>query len=171
MSEPVTYRISYEDYLSFSRLHQIRSLKPFVIFMVVLVGVIGVIAWLGGAPEVAFGGVIGAFVAITVLPLVGRYIVIPWQTKRSYREYSMMHEDMTLSLTSDEFRIEQQSGNVAARWDRMAKWDENEDVFLIYPTRNLAYILPKSDIGSARIDYAREQLRASGLMNKGTLRK
>ncbi|MEL7197124.1 MAG: hypothetical protein AAGL10_02315 [Pseudomonadota bacterium] len=99
MFDPVTYRITYDDYLSFSQLHQLRSFKPFSIYMVCLVAVIVVGSLYAGQVDTAVGAFGGGILAIVGLPIFGRFVLIPWQTKRTYREYDLIHEDMELALS------------------------------------------------------------------------
>ncbi|MEL7197123.1 MAG: hypothetical protein AAGL10_02310 [Pseudomonadota bacterium] len=57
------------------------------------------------------------------------------------------------------------------RWNSAVKWDENARVGLVYPTRNLAFIFPKSGIGEDRWTFMQTRLVESGLKQKGKLRK
>lgn len=171
MPSDVTYCIAYEDQLSFSKLHQLRSVKPYALFLLCLVITASVIGYFTGQPEIAVGAAGGGLIALVIVPLIVRLLFIPIQTKRAYREFKVIQEEMTLSLSANSFSIDQASGSITSPWEHIIKWDENDQVMALYPQRQMAYIFPKVDVGAAHIEFMKERLIESGLTKKGKLRK
>ena len=168
---PAKYAITQQDQLAFNILHW-RGTVPRALFYVTLV-VAGMIALafafdgMEGAIPVAVGGVVGVAVMLTL----ARYILVPRHAKRAWREFALIKEPVELSFTDDGFTLLQPSAHVDARWEKMIAWDEDAQVFAIYVTRQQAYILPKAQLDDAVIDFARERLIATGLVQKGAKRK
>ena len=169
--EPVSYHISYEDQLSFAVLHQTRSMKSFTLFIIGLVFFVTLMGYLRDSPSAAIGAAAGGIFALIAMFILARFILVPWHTKRAYRDFKMIQEEMTLSLSDESFTIDQASGNVTAQWENMVKWDENERILAFYPQRQMAYIFPKAALGNDRIAHMRAKMVKSGLPKKGKLRK
>jgi hypothetical protein len=169
--EPVEYTIGEADHVAFNLL-QWRAMIPRTILAgAVAVIALGVLAYaidgLDAFVPVAIGGTIG----VGAVLMIQRFIVVPRFARKTWREFKLLRETMTLSLGEEGFAIQQPSAHVDAFWQDMIAWDENARILAIYITRQLAYVLPKLDVGPDHIDYARERLIESGLIAKGTRRK
>lgn len=169
--EPISYHITEDDYVAFQKMIAARGVPRFVLFMVGLVVLASLIVIAAGAPEAILGAATGGLIGATGLPLIARWTIIPIQARRSYREYDLIQQEMTLSLTDEGFAISQASGRVAMTWDSVAIWNENNSLLTLHPTKNLAYILPKHSLGDAHIAFIRQCLGAHGLSTKGKRRK
>ncbi len=169
--EPVAYRISQGDYIALLRLFAVRAIPRFVMIMAAVVAAVAVVAVPLGAPEAAYSAVATAVIIVPVLLLLARYVIIPLRGGRTFREYALIREEMTLTLSGEGFAIAQASGHVAMTWSDMLLWDESDQIFALHPTRELAYILPKQAIGHDRVALIKQKLTASGLPRKGKRRK
>lgn len=168
--DPVRYTVSEEIHLAYWTLQFDSSIKRAIVFLCGLVVVLAIIAFVIAdgisALSVGIGGVIGA----VIVTLATRFIVIPWQAAKSWRDYALLKEEMTITMHEDGFSIEQPSAHVDAKWSSMIAWHETDQLFAMYLNRQLAYVLPKDQVSAAHTDYARRHLIASGLHNKGTRR-
>lgn len=169
--EPVRYHITQGDYIAFQQLIQARAVPRFVLFMAGLALVVSLVGALLGAPDVAIGAFGGAAIGAIGLPLIARWIVIPIQARKAYREYDLIKEEMALTLGDDSFAISQPSGNIEVSWASVVLWREDDRMLTLHPTSNLAYILPKAAIGEGCIATIKQHLAASGLPRQGKRRK
>lgn len=171
MIEAVVYYISRDDYASFLRLMSARAMPRFALAVAGFVAVVSAAAFALDERYLIIGAVAGGLVSIGSTPIVGRNYAIPRSVEKVFREYALIQEEMTLTLTSEKFSISQASGNVTMLWDKVLMWNENERVLLIHPSHNLAYILPKEAIGPERGEYIKQRLAENGLPHKGKPRK
>lgn len=169
--EPVSYQISEQINRRFWELQFNSSLKKGLTILACWVIVLGVIAFaldgLVGAVSIATGGV----AAVLVVVLVARYFFLPRNAAKAWRDHALLREEMELSLRDEGFSIKQPSAYVDVQWTDIVAWNESTDLLAIYPTLQMAYVIPKVDIGSEHVDFARGRLIASGLPNKGKRRK
>lgn len=171
MTDPVAYHITLNDYVSFQREAAWRAMPRFIAVMVVLVGIIALAGIALGERGMIGGAVIGWIIVVIGVPLFARYIRIPSVARKTFREYALIREEMTLNLTDEGFSIAQASGHVAMAWSNVILWSENDCMLAIHPNQQMGYILPKDAIGPERVGYIREQLVESGLPSKGKRRK
>ncbi|WP_086607552.1 YcxB family protein [Erythrobacter donghaensis] len=169
--EPVAYRISEADHITLMRMFQKRALPRFAMFMAIVVALVFVVAVPLGLPEAGYSAAVTALVIVPTFALFARYVTIPRKAARAFRDYALIREEMTLSLTGEGFAITQASGHVAMAWSDVLMWDENDRILAIHPTGELAYILPKQAIGRDRVDFIRQHLVDYGLSSKGKRRK
>jgi hypothetical protein len=157
-----------------NRLALRRSLKPVKIGLVlaaflaaasVTINILLARPILEGLMPIAIGTVAGGAATIGLL------LWIRWQAKKVYRESASLQEEMTLVFEADGFRIEQESGLWRVRWEQLVRWDEDRSVFLLFPNRALAIILPKAQVCENVVDYVRRQMKISGLERAWRLRK
>ncbi|MBV7259990.1 hypothetical protein [Erythrobacter crassostreae] len=170
MLGPVKYHISQDDYLEFAKLVHAVQIKNLVVFIAGFVALIALVAIFVGDPMLSIGAAIGGICAGTVLFLLSRFIILPWRVGKTYREYSLIQEEMTLSVSETDFSISQRSGSVTAQWSNMVLWNENTHVIAIHPTRQLGYIFPKAQIGSDHAEFIRRRLAMNGLPEKAKAR-
>ncbi len=171
MIAPVSYHISQADYLALMRLFAARALPHFALVMLGLASVMALLGVAAGQIEIGFIAAITLLVTVAVLTILSRLVLIPSRSGRTYREYGLIREEMTLTLSAEGFAIAQPSGSVAMAWGKVVAWDETGQIFAIHPTRQMAYILPKKAIGQERTDFIRQRLAEHGLPNRGKRRK
>ena len=169
--EPVTFRISEQDYLAFSMLVFRRSLWRCLMW---LLPVIVILAVVFSQKE---STVVGVLVPIVIgivagLAIIGlQWLMLPFRAAKIYRESAALQQPLMFSADDAVFVIEQEAGVWRSQWRDMAKWDENDRLFAIFINRIMANILPKDQVDAATIDYVRSQLVTSGLAQRGKLRK
>jgi hypothetical protein len=169
--EQVRYRITQNDYIAFQQLLAARAAPRFAVFMALLAAAMSAVGALAGVADIAIGAFGGAVIGAIGLPLIARWLIIPVQARKAYREYDLIKEEMVLSLNEDNFVITQTSGRVAIGWESVVLWRENDLMLTLHPTRQLAYIMPKPALGERPIAYIKERLAAHGLPRQGKQRK
>lgn len=168
---PVAYRISQGDYITLMQMFAARAFPRFAMLIAGVVVIVSVIALAVDAPQAAYSAAVTAALIVPALWLLGRYVIIPRKGARTFRDYALIREEMTLSLSAEGFAIAQASGHVAMAWSDVLMWDESNQILAIQPTSELAYIIPKQAIGDERADFIRQRLTDCGLSRKGKRRK
>lgn len=93
------------------------------------------------------------------------------RSREVYEESASLKEEMTLTFTDEGFEVEQASGLYRAKWDTLVRWDENARIFAVFLNRQMAIIFPKAQVSEDVVDFAREQMKRSGLTRPRELRK
>ncbi len=88
-----------------------------------------------------------------------------------YRESASLQEEMTLIFEDDGCRIEQPSGSWRVKWRHLVRWDEDREIFAVFPNRAMAIIVPKQQVSQDVVNFMREQMKHSGLPKPWKLRK
>ncbi len=169
--EPVRYTISKAQHLAFWKLQFDASLRRGLLILGLVVAALVLVALGAGEAEDAFSAAFGGVLGATIMVVVMRFVMIPRQATKAWNDYALIKEEMTLTLGEESFTIAQKSGHVEAQWADMTTWDETDAIFVMYLTRQLAYLIPKDQVPDAHIDFARQSLADSGLIKAGKRRK
>lgn len=121
------------------------------------------------ASDVLAVALIGS-VALTAVLVVG-WLTLPRRARQVFRESAGLHEQHRYELDETGFTTTQTSGHLRANWSDLVKWDETDEIFVIFPNRLMGYLIPKGQVSPEFVDYARLRLIDSGLSIKGKLRK
>jgi len=168
---PAKYTLTEEDQLAFNILHWRGTVPKALLYVGIAVAGMLALAFAVDGLDVVLPVLVGGTVGAAIMLLLARYVMVPRHAKRAYRDFALIKEPVELSVSEEGFAMHQPSAHVDAKWDKMIAWDENAHVFAIYVTRQQAYILPKSQVDDGVVDFARERLMASGLIQKGKARK
>lgn len=166
----VEFRIGEAHYVAFGLL---ASRKSFIVFLSVigayLAFVLGVIFLTGGTETLWCVAGFAAFLIVIIC--LNRFQSMPSLLKAAYNDDAYLKEPNRITYDGDGFTSALASGQNRRRWADMVKWDEDERVFVVYQNRLLGYILPKDQVPRPVIDAIRAHLVASGLAQRGKLRK
>lgn len=99
------------------------------------------------------------------------FVSLKSRARKVYRESASLQEEMTLIFEDEGCRIEQPSGLWRIQWRQLVRWDEDRDIFAVFPNRMMAIIFPKQQVSSNVVDFMREQMKLSGLPKPWRLRK
>ncbi|WP_298333538.1 YcxB family protein [uncultured Erythrobacter sp.] len=169
--EAARYKVSEEHQIAFTLLHFRASIPLFLLAGGLVTLAIAAVAYAladkFAALSVAIGGVIGVCLMLAII----RFFSIIRHAKRAYREFALIKEPVELTLSDAGFTMAQPSAHVEGRWDKMIKWDEDDEVFAIYITQQQAYVVPKDQVEPGLIHVARNGLMASGLTTKRKKRR
>jgi hypothetical protein len=135
------YKILEEDYVNAMKLYS--KITPKIAAGIGAVIVVLVIAAIFGGAAIK-GGVAGGLIGGGVVLLLSRFIVNPLLTRRNYRNYKSIHENIHIRLKDEGIEFSTVDGEGILRWDKILKWRQNESLILIYPMPRLYHIVPKS---------------------------
>jgi hypothetical protein len=79
------------------------------------------------------------FAVVIVITRVG----IPYYVRRHYRQYKLLHAPFTLHLRDSGLHFVSPETSLVLDWDKIVKWQENDDFVLVYSAPRLFYIIPK----------------------------
>lgn len=169
MPGPFTFRIEEALFVKSQQRAFDRMLSRVILTILVIYLAVGLATdiLLDHVPIV--GMVIGAGFAFAVLGLA-RFVILPRNARKQFHEYRALHEDMTFTCDDQSFEISGPSGKVEACWQDMVKWDETEQMLLIFPTQPLQYLLPKDQFPEQAINFVRSRLIESGMPTSGEVR-
>lgn len=174
MPGQVSYRITEADHYAVNKLMLGRSLGrlKFVLLLLLPVVALAVVAdvllersILDDLMPIVVGVIMGG------IAVVAMFVSLKWRARKVYRESGSLQEEMTLIFEDNGFRVEQPSGLWRVQWQQLVRWDEDRDIFAVFPNRIMAIIFPKQQVSSDVVDFMREQMKLSGLPKPWKLRK
>ena len=129
---PIEGQLTERDFLGASRLH-VRPRLPFALLGVFLLGATGVMIWKTHSLETS--GVLAFFIVCIVAQR--------WINLRNFRQNKALHEPFTLTLRDDGVSFKRINGEGVVPWDHIRFWRANDKLILIYPSRNMYYLVPR----------------------------
>lgn len=130
-------QISEKDFIS----SQFLYMRPRPIFSASVIIVLSLIVW-AIWPK-------GTFVFLGCLvALILWFVYIPFQSKRTYRQYKAMSEPVEMQVRDDGLFFRRENGEGLVPWSHIIKWRYNRKLILLYPTSNLFYMVPLSFFNS-----------------------
>ena len=167
-----SYLIDEQLYLSFCRMTFRRSLLRCIAMTALAIAIVlGVLFVFGFDATSLLSGALAGIVILVAFLAVQRFVLLNRQARKVYLESLSLQERVELAMDDGGFVIDQESGTLRGKWSAMAKWDETPEFLAVYPNRLMATLLPKRELSGETIDYCRQRLIASGLPNRGKLRK
>lgn len=168
--QPVEYRIGEDDYINFGLLNTAKAFRIFLsVFCGYLAFVLAAIAVSGGSTILWGMAVLTAF--LLGLLCNNRFRALPRLLKASYREDAQIKEPVLLTYDADGYVAESAASFNRREWADMVRWDENDRIFVVFSNRQLGHIFPKDQVPAHVIDDIRNHMVASGLPERGKLRK
>ena len=116
---------------------QFLHMRPRPVFAIIGVVLVGLLIW-----ALATSGS-GSLYAVVVFLIVYFAVFIPWRHRRTFREYKALSEPFTLVVQDDGLHFESEHGSGVVPWSHIVKWRCNKSVVLVYPARNLFYLVPR----------------------------
>jgi hypothetical protein len=165
------YQLTQQDYLAFLQMHNRANAPRGLLFLSVGGAALLLFGWATNDLPIAATTVAIVMIAVLIMALLVHFAWMPRHVAKTWREYSLIREPVTLTLTADGFHFVQPSAHVDVKWANVVKWDEEDAIFAVYATRQLAYILPKGACAESLLEAAREGLLSSGLTAKRKRRK
>ncbi len=171
MATRYSYTLSEDDHLAFWLLLSRAQYKKLLLVAAPLV----VLATIWTAVQNGvLAGVILLLAAGIAGALAGRgldWLLLPPLARKHFNENALLREEVELTFDDDSLCLSQRSGNLDFRWVDALKFDESDEVFAVFPARNVAYVIPKVTVPNSAIDGIRARLISSGLVAKGEVRK
>ena len=171
LPEPVTYRIGEGDYFAFNALVFRRTWTRCLLLALPGGAMIAVpVALAEQSVMQGIGLMVVGIAAAGLYTFVMRLFLGP-RVRKAYRETASLQEEMMLFVEDGGIRVEQPSGIQRPLWAQLLRWDEDERVFALFPSRWQAFIFPKQQVSKDVVDFMREQMQQSGLARPWKLRK
>ena len=121
------------DYVAAQFLH----MRPRPIFAIIAVVPIGLVLW-AMATTTSVGLYVSAIFLIALFTLF-----LPWRHRRIFREYKALSEPFTMVVSEDGLNFESEQGSGLVPWSHIVKWRFNKSLVLLYPARNVYYLVPR----------------------------
>jgi len=97
--------------------------------------------------------------AVVLTHIAMYFVLIPHSSRKQYAMHRRLQLPQECEFDDAGLRFKNELGHNLVPWDHIHKWIENEDHFLLYPTRSMYYILPKRAFGrDSEIDRLRNHL-------------
>lgn len=166
-----TFQLTEADYVAFLRLYY-RRYRPMSLAILFGASLLLVIVGWQSQNWAMTRTVIGTMFALAIVyGLALHYWLLPRHAAKTWADYALIKEPVTLTVNATGVRYEQPSAHVDVQWHSALLWDEDDVIFAVFATRQLAYIFPKRVCDAALLTAVRDGLVASGLTDKGKLRK
>jgi hypothetical protein len=91
---------------------------------------------------------------------------VPYNSRKMYRELERLGIGCRYTFDANGLRAVWPGGTSDLRWQQLARWLENDRIFLIFITRRSFYVLPKEQIAPDTLNALRAQLIAAGISNR-----
>src|SRR5262245_36237397 len=82
-------------------------------------------------------------VAAAAFIVVWSAVMIPWRARRTFREYKAASEPFSMDVRDDGLFFERPRSSGLVPWSHLIKWRASSSLVLLYPARNLFYLVPK----------------------------
>ncbi|WP_101675552.1 YcxB family protein [Alloalcanivorax mobilis] len=122
-----------EDYIVAQRMHGLFRWRWTLVVALLLA--VALWAFTRDLPAVVTG-------LVVYVLLSGLMYLWPWRARKNFREYKALSEPQTIHVSEEGLSITQPSAEGRLPWDHIVKWRRGKRVILIYPARNLFYMLP-----------------------------
>ncbi len=107
--------------------------------------------WRGTWPVLAIAGV----------ALLYYLVVLPWRVRRTYEDDGEMLTSFGYEITPGGLSLSHAPEQAIRPWRDFMKWDENEDLFLLYPKGAEFIVIPKRYCSTEQAGKLRTYLKAS----------
>jgi hypothetical protein len=160
----VTVQLEVADYVAAKKLDarpgRRRALSIRFAFWYVVIGCALVLAWAFTLDARLLAGIIIGVVIVCILAFAVLPAVFRAMYRRSFHRNSM-RKPYRFSWSEQVFVIESDDGEARINWSGVKKWKESDQLFLIYVSDFIFYILPKRAFSDeAAIASLREKLGA-----------
>ncbi len=69
-------------------------------------------------------------------------VIIPFKAKRTFRQYKVMSEPVTMEVLEGGLFFKRTNGEGLVPWSHIVKWKNNKKLAILYPAGNLFYMVP-----------------------------
>ena len=135
------YHVTERDYVRVGRVASRPGRRAWTVLAVVLACALAA-ALLGppGTGTAVTGGLVGGLAVWCTI----QYVLNPWLLRRHYRQYKLMQQEQTVTLSPDVIHFKSAAGESHLGWDKILKWRFSPDYVLIYLAPNMYHVIPAS---------------------------
>ncbi len=125
-----------------------RGFWIFLALVAVVVVALVVVQALQGFSAAAIFATVLPYLLIFGLIFAGLPFLQRWQLARFYRQTPSLQQEQTHEFSDEGFRMSNPLANTLVRWEAFSEVLETKEHFLLFPSRSIAYFLPKRAIAS-----------------------
>ena len=147
MNRSVSLTLTADDYVAANRLHFLNCFRRRSAIAVGVMFVVAYAVWMAIArldqwPMIGVIALNAGFAAVVIFLIANYFLLIPMTTRRTYRKHKALHRPYTFSWSESGLTVTSESGEWKVAWDDYLKWDENEQIFILYQAPRL-FNMPK----------------------------
>ncbi len=145
-----------------------RSVK----FPIPLAIVLGLISWAGltyysrGDESLVNAVFLPLLLLLIVMLAVVQYVLLPWQSRRHFRETAAFSDEISVEWDEQQFRLGGKRGNMALAWSDFYRWAENDEMILLYQSHVLYHVVPKAALSQDQAGDIIAQLERAGVKRR-----
>ncbi len=128
----VTGQLKEVDYVAAQFLH----LRPKRVFAVIGLFLLCLVVWAMVFAQSYW------FLLVLIYLAVFFAFIIPFKAKRNFRQYKVLSEPLTMEVREDGLFFKRTNGEGLVPWSHIVKWKNNKKLAILYPARNLFYMVP-----------------------------
>ncbi len=155
------FQLEFKDYLDVQQLRMRKSNLASAL-IIAAAGLYGVVSpsW-----SIIFGTLFmaGAF-------LLSRFVILPERIQKNYEQQKEIQAPIEMEITAEALKTSSQYGHAERPWSVFVRWDEDEDVLVIYHSDAMFTILPKRFFSPEQIAMVKAYLQANQVPNQLPLR-
>lgn len=130
------YTLSEDNYLAAQYLHS--GSKSLIFSAVIAAGYAALVFSTIDFVTAAFASGVVTVLIITLPPPIRRY-----RQRKVFHEQKGLHDSFTISFDDQFLEWKCESGNARIRWEHFLRYKEDDQIFVLYESRNLMRIVPK----------------------------
>ena len=134
------YRIDETDYLRAQQLFSRPTRGQRIAIAVMGVALLGLAI---GATGIAQGGAIGALVGAALFTFVGRFLITPIVSRRSFARHKTLQDEFRIAVGEDGLTFTATNGHQLLKWDQVLKWRQDAHMLLVFQAPRLFHPIPK----------------------------
>ncbi len=136
------------DVIAAFRLHGRRSWKAWAFYVALSIAGLGLGWWIMASPRFpSFMTILGAIAVGSTggwwLMTLGFALLLPFNLRRRIRKSGAALGSYEVSWDAEHFCFENPDTQSRRAWGKLVKWRQNKQVFLVYFTARLFWIVPK----------------------------
>ncbi|MBN2499456.1 MAG: YcxB family protein [Anaerolineales bacterium] len=163
----IQVQIELQDYLNAQKLHMRKSNLPFALLGIALFFFV----LLNLTMMLFYGtGEYTTYMLIVLIPagavLLFRYVLLPRRIRKIFAQQKELHAPIEMELTADALLTSSQYGQAERPWSIFVRWNEDDNVLVIYHSDAMFTILPKRYFSPEQIEEAKAYLQVNQVSAK-----
>jgi hypothetical protein len=155
----VQYACTLADYVEVLTTARSRTLKQKIFGAVIALALLtlGVAAMVG----LGFRQGVATLIVVVLLPgfwLIRRYVGFPFWVKRDFAKHPNFSRERTLRVDESSLTWSSEVDRSETKWQAFSRFQETENLFVLYLGERLAEAVPKRALAGAQLDEFRQLL-------------
>ena len=136
------FTISEADYIKSNRLSYRLTAKKGLFYLCLII--ILALSYFLSAPRFIQAVLIGGLIGILIIEIFARSFIYSMHLKKQYREYAAIKKMHSIELVDDGVLFTAPDASMLLRWQSIIGWRQDRDYILVYQTRKIYHLIPKS---------------------------